>query len=227
MKRSRLTGAVPSAHPAALSVGGRILMGFRLTVLFLREASCESWRKKGGFLMEKTKHSWSVRKLVFLALMVAMNVVLSRLSIQLSSEIRLSIVGFLPMAMAGMLLGPLSGGLTGALGDIVNYVLFTHVYGAYFPGYTLTALLSGLWYGWMLHNHKLTWPRAILTILPVIVLGEMGLNSVWVYMMYSKTFWAKLPLRLLTNLVELPLKVLLLVGMERLTARIPKSYLKL
>lgn len=177
--------------------------------------------------MEKQGFRLSTRKLVFLALMVAMNVVLSRLSIQLSPEIRLSIVGFLPMAMAGMLLGPFYGGLTGALGDVMNFVLFTHVYGPYFPGYTLTALLSGLWYGRMLHNHPMTWLRAVFTILPVILLGEIGLNSVWVYIMYSKSFWAKLPMRLITNVIELPLKVLLLMGMERLMGRIPKSYLKL
>ena len=61
----------------------------------------------------------------------------------------------------------------------------------------------------------------------MIVLGEMLLNSVWVYMMYSKTFWAKLPMRLLTNAVECPVKVLLLVGMSRLMERIPASRLKL
>ena len=173
------------------------------------------------------KQVLSTQKLVFLALMVALNVVLGRLSVQFTPEIRLSVFGFLPIALAGMLMGPLYGGLTGAAGDILNYVLFTHVYGAYFPGYTLTAVLSGWWYGRTLHGKKVTWLRAILAIAPVIVLGEMLLNSVWVYMMYSKTFWAKLPLRLLTNAAECPVKVLMLVGMSRLMERIPASRLKL
>lgn len=177
--------------------------------------------------MEKKRVYLSTKKLVFLGLMAALNVVLSRFSIQLSNEVRLSILGFLPMAMAGTLLGPLYGALTGAVGDILNYILFTHVYGGYFPGYTLTAALSGLWYGLVLHQKKITWPRAILAVLPVIVLGEMGLNSVWVYIMYYKTFWAKLPLRLMTNVIEFPLKTLLLMGTTRLFERIPKSYLKL
>lgn len=173
------------------------------------------------------KQVLSTQKLVLLALMVALNVVLGRLSVQFTPEIRLSVFGFLPIALAGMLMGPLYGGLTGAAGDILNYVLFTHVYGAYFPGYTLTAVLSGWWYGCTLHGKKVTWLRAILAIAPVIVLGEMLLNSVWVYMMYSKTFWAKLPMRLLTNAVECPVKVLLLMGMSRLMERIPASRLKL
>ena len=173
------------------------------------------------------KKGLSVKAIVLLGLMIALNVVLGRLSIQFTPEVRLSVFGFLPIALAGMLMGPLYCGLVGAAGDVVNYVLFTHAYGAYFPGYTLTALLSGLWYGLVLHGKKITWARAVLCILPVILLGEMGLNSVWTYMLYSKTFWAKLPIRLVTNAIEAPVKIALLLGMSKLLERFPKSYLKL
>lgn len=173
------------------------------------------------------KNTISTKKLVLLALMVALNVVLGRLSIQFTPEIRVSVFGFLPIALAGMLMGPVYGALTGAAGDILNFLLFTHVFGPYFPGYTITALLSGLWYGYVLHDRKVNLVRAILCIVPVIVLGEMLLNSVWVYIMYNKTFWAKLPLRLLTNVVECPIKIALVLGMNKLVERFPKSYLKL
>ena len=173
------------------------------------------------------KKSLSVKSIVLLGLMVALNVVLGRFSIQITPEVRLSVLGFIPIALAGMLMGPLYGGLVGAAGDVLNYVLFTHAYGGYFPGYTLTALLSGVWYGLMLQGKKITWLRAAMTILPVIILGEMGLNSVWTYMLYSKTFWAKFPLRLLTNVIECPIKILLLMGLTKLLDRFPKSYLKL
>ena len=173
------------------------------------------------------KKSISVKAIVLMGLMIALNVVLGRLSIQFTPEVRLSVFGFLPIALAGMLLGPLYGGLVGAAGDVVNYMLFTHVYGGYFPGYTVTALLSGLWYGFVLHGKKVTWVQAVLCILPVILLGEMGLNSVWTYMMYSKSFWAKLPIRLLTNAIECPVKIALLMGMNQLLERFPKSYLRL
>ena len=177
--------------------------------------------------MAKKRVYLSTKKLVFLGLMAALNVVLGRFSIQLSSEVRLSVLGFLPMAMAGMLLGPAYGALTGAIGDTLNFLLFTHVYGPYFPGYTITAALSGLWYGIVLHKKQLTWLRAVLSIVPVILLGEMLLNSVWVYIMYYKTFWVKLPMRLVTNVIEMPVKTLLLMGMGRLIARMPMSYLRL
>ena len=173
------------------------------------------------------KKTVPVKALVLLGLMVALNVVLGRLSIQFTPEVRISVLGFIPIALAGMLMGPLYGGLVGAAGDVLNYALFTHVYGGYFPGYTLTALISGLWYGVVLHGKKVSWVRAIVCIVPVIIIGEMGLNSVWTYMLYSKTFWAKLPLRLLTNVIECPIKIALLMGMSKLLERFPKSYLKL
>lgn len=171
--------------------------------------------------MKKT--GFSTQKLVLLALLVALNVVLGRFSIQLVPEVRLSVLGFLPIALGGMLMGPGCGAMVGALGDVVNYLLFTHAYGGYFPGYTLTAALSGAWYGYVLHKHNITWGRAVFAIAPVILLGEMGLNSLWVYVLYSKTFWVKLPMRLITNLVECPVKILLLMGMNKLLARIPAA----
>lgn len=177
--------------------------------------------------MLNQKRKSAVSRLVFLGLMVALNVVLGRLSIQLTQEVRLSVVGFLPIALAAYMMGPASGAMVGAMGDVVNYVLFTHAFGPYFPGYTLTAALSGLWYGWVLHDKPITWYRAILAIVPVIIVGEMGLNSIWVYWMYSSSFWVKLPLRLMTNALECPVKVMLLMGMTRLLSRIPKSQWKL
>lgn len=173
------------------------------------------------------KKSISVKAMVLLALMVALNVLLGRFSIQIMPQIRVSVLGFIPIALAGCLLGPVYGALTGVLGDIVNFFLFTHVYGPYFPGYTLTALLSGAWYGFVLRGKKVTWLRATLAILPVIILGEMGLNSLWTYVLYGETLWVNLPLRLLTNAIECPVKIAMLVGMAKVLERFPKSYLKL
>ncbi len=173
------------------------------------------------------KNAISTRKLVLLALMVALNVVLGRLSIQFTPEIRMSVFGFIPIALAGCLMGPVYGALTGAAGDILNYLLFTHVYGPLFPGYTVVALLSGAWYGFVLYKKEMSWWRAALCIVPVVLVGEMFLNSIWVYIMYSKTFWAKLPLRLLTNVLETPVKVVLLMGMNRLLGRFPKNFFNL
>ena len=184
-------------------------------------------QKLKNTLTPQDRH-FSAGELVFLALMVALNVVLGLFSIQIMPEIRISVVGFVPVALAGMVSGPVYGLLVGALGDIVNFLLINYKYGPLFPGYTLTAALSGLWYGLVLYKkEKVDWKIALLTVLPVVVLGEMVLNSVWTYILYSKSFWAKLPMRLLTNVIEIPLKVLLLMGITQIIERIPRRYLKL
>lgn len=185
------------------------------------ESPLKAWDKSWAHI--------STQRLVTLAMLVALSIVLGRFSIQFTPEIRLSIVGFLPIAIAGALMGPVYGALTGAMGDILNYLLFNHAAGAYFPGYTLTALLSGWWYGVNLYRHPLnhlSWKRIALCVIPISIVCEIGLNSLWTYLLYSKTFWAKLPLRVLTNVIECPLKMVLLMLMSRAVSRFPKSLLK-
>ena len=90
------------------------------------------------------KIKWNTRTLVTLSILTALEIVLNRfLSINAwNTKIGFS---FIPVAVAGMLFGPLGGAVVGALGDLVGAILFP--IGAYFPGFTLTAFLTGLVYG--------------------------------------------------------------------------------
>ena len=169
----------------------------------------------------------STRQLVMLALMVALNVVLGRLSVQFTQEIRISVLGFIPIALSGWMMGPVYGALAGAAGDVVNYLMYNQQYGPLFPGYTVVAALSGLWYGLVLYRKECGWLRAVLCIAPVILVGEMFLNSVWTYIMYPGSFWVKLPMRLIVNVIECPIKIALLVGVLQLMKRMPKDLIKL
>ena len=175
---------------------------------------------------------FSTNAMVFVGLMVALNYVLSFFSIQVSSMLRISVIGFIPAAMAGMLLGPVYGAIVGVLGDVLNWALKYIQWGPYNPGLALTATLSGLWYGLVLYKkEKVDWPIAILAIAPVVILGEMVLNSLWTvlwdYMIKGAAAWADIPGRLFTNVVELPLKVMVLMGVAQIILRIPRRYLNI
>ena len=88
--------------------------------------------------MNKTKKR--IRFLACIAMLSAMQVVLSRfLSIQ-TPVVKIGF-GFVPVMFAGALYGAGGGALAGALSDVVGALLFPS--GSYFPGYTLTAALSG------------------------------------------------------------------------------------
>nr|WP_321502350.1 folate family ECF transporter S component [uncultured Dethiosulfovibrio sp.] len=89
---------------------------------------------------------FSTRKLVILALMVSLNVVLTRFA-----SVRIAIggiegirIGFgtFPAILAGLTMGPLAGAMVGAVGDVVGFVL--HPMGAYLPHFTVTAALTGI-----------------------------------------------------------------------------------
>ncbi|MBQ2701057.1 MAG: folate family ECF transporter S component [Clostridia bacterium] len=177
--------------------------------------------------MQQKWYQINTRQMCLMGLMIALHFVFGFFNVQITPQLRISLLPFLPIAFIGMRMGPLYGALAGAMGDIINYLLITHVYGGYFPGYTLTAALSGLCYGLFLYRHEINWKRAMLCLLPAVFLFEMGLNTLWTYVTASWGYFiANLPWRIVTNVIEYPLKVLLLLGMGKLLKRIPEAYLR-
>ena len=167
--------------------------------------------------------------LVLLALLIALQVVLTRfLSIMAAPWLRISL-GFLPIAAAGMLFGPIPAALAGALGDVVGFFLFPS--GTFFPGYTLTAAMSGLFYGIFLfgihknirHGSKAAWLRILLCELTITVVCHLILNTLWAHILVGKAFFALLPTRALKNIAQYPINVLLLMEMGVLLRRLPAS----
>ena len=73
-----------------------------------------------------------VRTIVYLGVLTALEIVLSRFLSISAWNLK---IGFssVPVALAGMLFGPLAGGIVGALGDLLGAVLFP--IGPYFPGF--------------------------------------------------------------------------------------------
>ncbi len=167
--------------------------------------------------------------LVLLALLIALQVVLTRfLSITPAPWLRISF-GFLPIAAAGMLFGPIPAALAGALGDVVGFFLFPS--GAFFPGYTLTAAMSGLFYGLFLfnihkeirHGSKAAWLRILLCELTITVICYLILNTLWAHILVGKAFFALLSTRAVKNIAQYPINALLLMEVGVLLKRLPSS----
>lgn len=88
----------------------------------------------------------STKQLVFMALLTSLSIILSRIA-----SIRISMAGVegirigfgdLPIILAGIIFGPISGGIVGALSDVVGY--FINPMGAYMPHFTLVKAISGI-----------------------------------------------------------------------------------
>lgn len=85
---------------------------------------------------------FSTRNLILMAALIAMQIILARfLSIQASDTLRISFES-VPIVLAGMWLGPLSGAIVALIADILGTVLSG--YGIWFPPIALGPILMGV-----------------------------------------------------------------------------------
>lgn len=132
-------------------------------------------------MSDQTKNyskKWVLTRLTTLALLIALEVVLSRILSFQQWNMRFSF-GFIPVVVAGIMFGPIAGGTVATLGDIIGANLFPM--GPFFPGYTLTALLVGLTYGILLHK-KVNMGRIIIACLLHQIVYSWLINSYWISM---------------------------------------------
>ena len=128
----------------------------------------------------------TTHRIVLMAMLAAIQIVLSRwLSINLWN-LKIGFA-FVPIAMAGMLLGPIGAGLTGAVADIIGATLFPS--GAFFPGFTLTAFITAFGYGFFLQK-KQTMKNILAAVLFSEIVGTILLNTLWISILYGTPFIA-------------------------------------
>ena len=144
--------------------------------------------------MKRTHHStFNTRNLVIMAALTAMQIVLARyLSIQVHEGLRISFET-IPLALAGLWLGPVSGVLVALLSDILGTVIYG--YGVWFPPIALGpmtfALLCGLaaryWFPNGVAEPRNTWKVLVTTVAAGIVnsFGIGLLTTTWYRMLFS------------------------------------------
>ena len=149
-----------------------------------------------------------VQGLVMAGMLLAVQVVLGLVaSIPVGPSIRISF-GYLALSSAGALLGPAVAPTNCALSDVIVFLI--RPTGPYFPGFTVTGLVSGLIYGLMLYRRDVTLPRLLVTKLLIDLICNLLLNTIWIHMLYGKALFALLPSRALKNLAQYPVDVLLM-----------------
>lgn len=120
----------------------------------------------------------TARDIAIMGVLVALNVVLGQLvAITIIPKLLILSLGFVPIALAGMLFGPAPAATVAVIGDILGALLFPQ--GEFYFGYTLTAFLTGLFYGLFLHKRELSILRVALCQLLVSVVCYAVLNSLW------------------------------------------------
>lgn len=88
--------------------------------------------------------------------------------------------------------------------------------GPYFPGYTLSAFLSGIIYGLFLYGRKATVLRSFLAALCSLTVCSLGLNSLWIYLTTSGvTLIGLMPQRLVQYAVMLAMQTIVVAVLAK------------
>jgi ECF transporter S component (folate family) len=148
-----------------------------------------------------------VNKLVLASLLLAILIVLERLVSIQTQFLRISFA-YVPIMLGAILLGPAWSSGIAALGDVIGALFLPK--GAFFPGFTLSALLTGLIHGLFLYNTKNNRQflvRLIISTFTVLVFVHIGLTSLWLVIMYKRAFLAFASTRVIAALILLPIEV--------------------
>lgn len=159
---------------------------------------------------------WKTRTIVFMGLLAAMSIILTRLfGFMIGPTIRVSF-GDVPIILSGILFGPIAGAITGITADLVGMMLRAH--GGFFIGFTISAALTGFIPGlFFLKEREGRYPlsKIILSSVTVNIIVSLVLNTLWLVIMYDKGLFVILPGRVITRLVIVPLEIIFLATILR------------
>jgi len=160
--------------------------------------------KKIKQLFSDSLHEFTVTKnLVLCGLMAAIAIVLSMVaSISIGPYVKIGFSG-IPNRIVEFLFGPVVGCIFGGALDLLKFMIKPD--GPFFFGFTFNVMLAGLIYGCLLYHKPLSIKRIVIAEFLVKLIVNCGLNTLWISMLYGKAFFVLLPMRLLKNVIMLPI----------------------
>jgi hypothetical protein len=143
------------------------------------------------------------KNLVLCGLMAAIAIVLSMVaSISIGPYVKIGFSG-IPNRIVEFLFGPVVGCIFGGALDLLKFMIKPD--GPFFFGFTFNVMLAGLIYGCLLYHKPLSIKRIVIAEFLVKLIVNCGLNTLWISMLYGKAFFVLLPMRLLKNVIMLPI----------------------
>ncbi len=158
---------------------------------------------------QELKHT---RTITTAAMFMAVSVVLGYFTIEAGPYLKIGF-GSVVNQFVYYLFGPVAGGIYGGILDLVKYIVKPT--GAFFPGFTLNAILAGIIYGTFLYKQPMTFKRVLAVHLIVVVFCNVFLNTLWLSMMSGKAIMVLLPMRLVKNAVMWPVDSLLFYAIAK------------
>ncbi len=154
--------------------------------------------------------------LTIVAVLIALDLALSAVFIPVGDNLRIKF-DFLTRAVIGMVGGPFLALSSGMIVDLLGYIL--HPSGAYFPGYTLSAMLGSLTYALFFYRAKPNILRIISAKLCVNLFVNVLLGSLWSLLIGKHGYLYYLSASVVKNSIMLPIECLMLYAI--FTALVP------
>jgi ECF transporter S component (folate family) len=159
------------------------------------------------------KGVFTPKHLAAMAMLLGIRTILNLpfLTIYIGPNFKFITFAYLTDALCAMLFGPIAGLAFGFAGDAIGFLASSGVGGAYFPGFALSEMLTCLIFACFLFRQKITLPRILIAWLLNLALILLGLNMVWLILMYGMDAGTVFTTaRLVTNLVQAPIHIVLL-----------------
>ena len=159
-----------------------------------------------------------VRVLSCCGILAALSIALKHVaSIDIGEYVRIGFSG-LPGMVVSVFFGPAVGGIFFGMLDIIKYLIAPS--GFFFPGFTLSAALQGVLIGFIAYHREVQISRFFIAQLLIKVFLNVGLNTLWLCILYNTHVFAILPTRILLNTVMLPIDTALMFIVVRFTSRV-------
>lgn len=151
----------------------------------------------------------NVQSLVVMSVLTAVTIVFSRMLSYSVWNMRIGF-SFLPIAVSAIVLGPLRTTIVSGLADCIGAILFPT--GAYFPGFTLTAVLVGILYGLLLYQRQ-TIVRILIVVSVHQLLLSLLLNTYWLSILYQTSYLALLTTRLVQSTIMIIVEIVVIIAL--------------
>ena len=145
----------------------------------------------------KLEKNSNVNQLAIMGALIALDVILRRF-LSINTPITRIGFAFIAEAIAAIVLGPLQAAAVGGIADFIGAIVFPS--GPFFPGFTVTAVFTGLLYGLFLQK-KVTVLRIVCAVTAVQLVCSLGLNTLWLSILTGSSYGALLSTRLIQALV--------------------------
>lgn len=154
----------------------------------------------------------STRNVAIYGMLIGLNVILTRYaSIRIggggTEAIRIGFGGY-PVIFAGIVFGPLAGGIVGAVGDLIGMVVSPM--GAFMPHFTLVAALTGIIPGVIMlmfkePKAKTNFGKLLIAIAIGQVITSVFMTPYFMEKLFSIPMVVKVPERAITQAIQIPL----------------------